>query len=118
MADEIKKNEALFPISVVKEITDLTARQIRYYEKHGLVNPIRNEGNRRIYSLNDISRFKQIKELIDQGVNIAGIKAIFSEKNQENNTITDKQKKLKINISTDEELHHLLLKVKNKLYGF
>ncbi|MRI68139.1 MerR family transcriptional regulator [Gracilibacillus thailandensis] len=70
---------ATFPISVVKELTKLSGRQIRYYEEQGLISPARNEGNRRMFSLQDIERLKRIKELIDQGINIAGIKAMLKD---------------------------------------
>lgn len=31
MGDEIRRNMALFPIGIVMKLTDLSARQIRYY---------------------------------------------------------------------------------------
>ena len=31
------------------KLTDLTARQIRYYEDQGLIQPERTAGNRRMY---------------------------------------------------------------------
>ena len=37
MSDEIRRNMALFPIGIVMKLTDLTARQIRYYEQHELL---------------------------------------------------------------------------------
>src|SRR4051812_28615033 len=67
----------LFPMSIVMQLTDLTARQIRYYEEHKLVYPARTEGNRRMFSLNDIDRLLEIKELLDQGINMVGIKKIL-----------------------------------------
>ncbi|SDJ82758.1 MerR family transcriptional regulator [Sediminibacillus albus] len=79
MNHDIPGDTATFPISVVKDLTRLSARQIRYYEKQGLIEPVRNEGNRRVYSLNDINRLKEIKELIDKGINIAGIKAMLED---------------------------------------
>ncbi|MBM7571218.1 MerR family transcriptional regulator [Aquibacillus albus] len=80
MNKDIPDDVATFPMSVVKELTQLTGRQIRYYEEQGLVKPARNEGNRRVFSLNDINRLKKIKSLIDQGINIAGIKAMLKDK--------------------------------------
>jgi hypothetical protein len=46
---EFRRSLAIFPIGSVMKLTDLTARQIRYYEDHGLIKPDRNEGNRRLY---------------------------------------------------------------------
>jgi MerR family glutamine synthetase transcriptional repressor len=42
---------------------------------------MRTEGNRRLLSLNDIDRLLEIKELNEQGVNLDGIKKIFTVKN-------------------------------------
>ena len=50
----IRRSMPLFPISIVMQLTELSARQIRYYEEHELVTPARSEGNRRMFSLNDI----------------------------------------------------------------
>jgi MerR family transcriptional regulator, glutamine synthetase repressor len=87
LENNIPQHLAIFPISNVVEMTNLTARQIRYYEDQGLITPLRNKGNQRIFSLNDIERLLEIKSYIDQKINIAGIKAIFSSKTQEENVI-------------------------------
>lgn len=73
----IRRSMPLFPIGTVMELTELTARQIRYYEANGLVAPARTKGNRRLYSFNDIDRLLDIKDRLDQGINMAGIKEIF-----------------------------------------
>src|SRR4051812_11600923 len=70
----------LFQIGTVMQLTELTARQIRYYEEHNLITPARTDGKRRLFSLNDIDTLLEIKDLIDQGVNMAGIKQIFAAK--------------------------------------
>ena len=45
MSDNIRRNTPLFPIGIVMQLTELSARQIRYYEEHELVAPVRTEGN-------------------------------------------------------------------------
>ena len=77
MNDEIRRNLALFPIGIVQKLTDLSARQIRYYETNQLVCPARTEGNQRLFSFNDVERLLEIKRLIEQGLNIAGIKTVL-----------------------------------------
>ncbi len=37
--DAIRPNMAVFSMSVVSKLTDLTPRQIRYYETHELIKP-------------------------------------------------------------------------------
>lgn len=34
---ELRRSMAVFPIGTVMKLTDLTARQIRYYEDQGLI---------------------------------------------------------------------------------
>jgi MerR family glutamine synthetase transcriptional repressor len=68
------------------DMTNLSARQIRYYEEQGLIKPTRNDGNQRMFSLDDIERFIEIKTLIKQGVNIAGVKAIFASRQLDEGT--------------------------------
>jgi len=63
------------------QLTDLTARQIRYYEEHDLIQPHRTEGNRRMFSLNDVDTLLEIKDMLEQGINMAGIKKVFALKN-------------------------------------
>ncbi|MDQ0299221.1 MerR family glutamine synthetase transcriptional repressor [Salibacterium salarium] len=77
MNDHIRRNMPLFPISIVKKLTELSARQIRYYEEHGLIYPSRSEGNQRLFSFNDVDKLLEIRSLIERGVNLSGIKEIF-----------------------------------------
>ncbi len=106
---EIRRSMPLFPIGTVMQLTELSARQIRYYEEHQLISPARNQGNRRLYSLNDIDRLLEIKDLIDQGVNMAGIKQIFLVKQQQEQTNNEQQQSEKAKRElTDDQLRHLL----------
>ncbi|MGG3561701.1 MerR family transcriptional regulator [Neobacillus rhizosphaerae] len=104
---EIRRSMPLFPIGTVMQLTELTARQIRYYEEHQLISPARTEGNRRLFSLNDIDRLLEIKDLIDQGVNMAGIKQLFAVKQQQAETLEKQTEKVKREL-TDEQLRKLL----------
>lgn len=87
----------LFGISIVRKLTELTARQIRYYEEHQLIHPERTSGNQRLFSFNDVDRLLEIKDLLDKGLNIAGIKLLLKTgKEQEveqphNSDLSDKE---------------------------
>jgi MerR family glutamine synthetase transcriptional repressor len=105
---EIRRSMPLFPIGTVMQLTDLTARQIRYYEEHQLISPARTEGNRRLFSLIDIDRLLEIKDLIDQGVNMAGIKQLFMVKEQQEPNVIEKQTEKQKQELTDEQLRKLL----------
>jgi MerR family glutamine synthetase transcriptional repressor len=104
---EIRRSMPLFPIGTVMQLTELTARQIRYYEEHQLISPARTDGNRRLYSLIDIDRLLEIKDLIDQGINMAGIKQLLLVKEQQTSLLAQQAEKGKQEL-TDEQLRNLL----------
>jgi MerR family glutamine synthetase transcriptional repressor len=109
MSDDLRRNMALFPIGIVMKLTELTARQIRYYEQHELIRPVRTKGNQRLFSFNDVERLLKIKEHIEKGINIAGIKEMMSPADYPIETaalISGKVEKSK-NIS-DKELHSMI----------
>lgn len=76
---ELRRSMAVLPIGTVMKLTELSARQIRYYEEQRLLVPERNEGNRRMYSLNDVDVLFEISDLIAEGNNIAEVKQIFAK---------------------------------------
>ena len=77
---ELRRSMAVLPIGTVMKLTDLSARQIRYYEEQELIFPERSDGNRRMYSLNDIDALFDIADLLQEGNNIADIKEIYAKK--------------------------------------
>lgn len=77
MTNRVRRTMPILPISIVMQLTELSARQIRYYEENGLISPARTEGNKRMFSLNDVDALLEIKDLLEQGINIAGIKKVF-----------------------------------------
>lgn len=82
VSQQLRRSMPLLPISIVMQLTELTARQIRYYEDHDLIHPARTDGNRRMFSLIDVDALLEIKDFLEQGINMAGIKKIFEMKNQ------------------------------------
>jgi len=79
---ELRRSLAVLPIGTVMKLTNLSARQIRYYEEQDLIHPERNAGNRRMFSLNDVDRLLEIKDYLADGINMAGIKAIYAMQKQ------------------------------------
>jgi MerR family transcriptional regulator, glutamine synthetase repressor len=69
----------LFPIGTVQKLTGLSARQIRYYEQNELISPVRSEGKQRLFSFVDVERLMLIREWLDEGNNIAGVKRNFAK---------------------------------------
>jgi len=65
-------------ISVAARMIGVHAQTLRYYERMGLIEPSRSQGNIRLYSMRDIERVRQVKTLInDLGVNLAGVEVIL-----------------------------------------
>ncbi|MCH1623693.1 MerR family transcriptional regulator [Ferdinandcohnia quinoae] len=105
MSDEVRRSMPLFPIGIVMQLTELSARQIRYYEEHGLIFPARTESNRRHYSFYDVDRLLEIKSLLEQKVNLAGIKQILSMKDEQARGKFEEQK-----VSAKEDLSNAELR--------
>ncbi|MFD1037898.1 MerR family transcriptional regulator [Virgibacillus byunsanensis] len=105
MDDQERRSMPLFSIGIVKQLTELTARQIRYYEEHKLVHPARTSGNQRLFSFNDVDRLLEIKDLLDKGINMAGIKLLLIKEEQPSNTYTEEAPDQTL---TDKELRKLL----------
>ena len=74
---EIDEQTPLVPIGIVEELTGLSKRQIRYYDKLGLVVPERTEGNKRRYSLNELKDLFLIRDKLAVGCSIEEIKKMF-----------------------------------------
>lgn len=76
---DARRQLPLFTIGIVQKLSGLTARQIRYYETHGLVTPVRSEGKQRLFSFEDVERLMSVRALLDDGLNMAGVKARFAQ---------------------------------------
>lgn len=75
--DPVPRDMAVLTIGIVRQLTGLTLRQIRYYEELGLVSPLRSTGEQRLYSINDVARLLQIKDMMDQEYPISQIRKIL-----------------------------------------
>jgi len=76
-------NTPVYPIREVSEYTGLSARQLRYYEQRGLVEPARSQGNQRLYSAFQVKLLQQVRSHLDQGLNLAGIRNLLEEEDFE-----------------------------------
>ncbi|MCD6599397.1 MAG: MerR family transcriptional regulator [Dehalococcoidia bacterium] len=66
--------EPRYIIGVAARMVGVEAHTLRYYEKLGLIQPHRSEGNIRFYSQDDVDRLRYVKTLMcDLGVNFAGV---------------------------------------------
>lgn len=70
--------EPIFIISVAARMLGVRTQTLRYYERLGLIEPSRTQGNQRIFSRRDIERVQRIRNLMDDlGVNLAGVEVVL-----------------------------------------
>lgn len=67
----------VFAISVAADLTSLQIQNIRVYERRGLLEPARSEGGTRLYSRADIETLHRIRDLLAEGLNLAGIAKVL-----------------------------------------
>jgi MerR family transcriptional regulator, heat shock protein HspR len=70
-------DHGVYGISIAAELSGVAVQSLRLYERHGLLTPARSDGGTRRYSADDIARLRRIRELVDAGVNLAGIGRIL-----------------------------------------
>ncbi len=68
----------MFAISVAADMVSMEIQNLRVYERRGLLAPDRTEGGTRLYSPDDIERLHRIRELLAEGLNLAGIAHVLS----------------------------------------
>ena len=98
---ELRRTLAVFPIGTVVQLTDLTPRQVRYYEEQKLIKPKRSETNRRMYSLNDVDRLLEIKDYLNEGMSIQAIYNTYNRQHTQPKVADTKQ-------LTDEDVRRIL----------
>ncbi len=70
--------EPRYVISIAARILGIQTHTLRYYERIGIIEPARSQGNIRLYSERDIDLLHRAKTLIDDlGVNLAGVEVIL-----------------------------------------
>jgi MerR family transcriptional regulator/heat shock protein HspR len=71
-------NEPCYVISIAARMIGVQVHTLRYYERIGIIEPSRSQGNIRLYSERDVALLRRIKTLMDDlGVNLAGVEVIL-----------------------------------------
>ena len=68
---------SVYGISVAADLVGLGVQTLRLYESRGLLDPDRTEGGTRRYSADDVARIRRISQLVDAGVNLAGVALVL-----------------------------------------
>ena len=70
--------EPRYVISVAARMLDTHTHTLRYYERVGIIEPRRSQGNVRLYSDQDIAILQKVKALVDDmGINLPGVEVIL-----------------------------------------
>jgi len=67
----------VYSISVAAELVGLGVQNLRLYEARGLLQPQRTAGGTRRYSADDLVRLRRIGDLLEAGLNLAGIDMVL-----------------------------------------
>lgn len=73
-----QRHVGVFGISVAADMLSMQVQNLRVYERHGLVEPDRTPGGTRLYSQDDLDRLAHIRDLLAEGLNIAGITRVLA----------------------------------------
>ena len=82
---QISAAKGVYGISVAADLVGMSIPALRLNEARRLLTPERTEGGTRRYSEDDLDRLRHIRDLLEAGLNIAGIEAVLAleDENQE-----------------------------------
>jgi DNA-binding transcriptional MerR regulator len=66
-------DRGVYGISTAAELVGMGPQNLRLYEARGLLDPDRTDGGTRRYSAHDLDRLRRIGDLLDAGLNLAGV---------------------------------------------
>src|SRR6478672_12296831 len=66
-------DRGVYGISTAAGLVGMGVQNLRLYEARGLLQPDRTDGGTRRYSADDLDRVRRIGDLLDAGLNLAGI---------------------------------------------
>jgi MerR family transcriptional regulator/heat shock protein HspR len=75
-------DRGVYGISTAAELVGMGPQNLRLYEARGLLEPDRTDGGTRRYSANDLDRLRRISDLLDAGLNLAGIGMVLGLENE------------------------------------
>jgi MerR family transcriptional regulator, heat shock protein HspR len=81
----------VYGISVAAELVGMGVQNLRMYEARGLLEPERTGGGTRRYSANDLDRLRRIGDLLEAGLNLAGIAMVIDLQDQNSQLRAEKE---------------------------
>jgi MerR family transcriptional regulator, heat shock protein HspR len=87
-----ERQRGVYGISVAAELVGMGVQKLRSYEARGLLEPERTDGGTRRYSADDLDRLRRIGDLLDAGLNLAGIGMVLDLEAENNELRAGKEK--------------------------
>jgi MerR family transcriptional regulator/heat shock protein HspR len=81
----------VYGISVAAELVGTGVQNLRAYEARGLLEPERTQGGTRRYSADDLDRLRRIGDLLEAGLNLAGIAMVMDLQDENNQLRAEKE---------------------------
>ncbi len=79
---EVDPARGVYGITTAAELAGSEPQSLRLYERRGLLDPARTDGGTRRYSPDDLDRVHRIRQLLDAGLNLAGIALVLDLEDQ------------------------------------
>ena len=67
----------IYTIGAAARLTGIPIWTLRWIEKHGLLRPDRTAGRQRLYSDKEMQVLREVRDLMELKVNLAGIRVIL-----------------------------------------
>lgn len=80
MPFDVRDDTPVYTIGRVVDLTGLSARQVRYYERKDLLQPSRTAGNQRLYSRDEVHLLQLVRRLLDEGYTLTNIQKMVKER--------------------------------------
>lgn len=96
-------DRGVYGISVAAELAGTGIQNLRAYEARGLLLPDRSAGGTRRYSTNDVVMLRRIGELLDAGLNLAGVAMVIPL--QDENSRLRTREGVPVNLERTEPRH-------------
>ena len=71
------RSTPIYTIGAAARLTGIPIWTLRWIEKHGLLCPDRTSGRQRLYSDVEMDLLRDVRDLMEQKVNLAGIRVIL-----------------------------------------
>ncbi len=78
MSFVVGRRQGVFAISVAAGMVRMEVQNLRVYERRGLLSPDRTAGGTRLYSDHDIAVLHRIRDLLEEGLNLAGVARVLA----------------------------------------